>query len=143
MKYLFLAFLLVPLAEIWLLIEIGDVIGAGWTIFGVVFTAVLGAALVRVQGLSTLMRVQAQLAQGNMPAVEVLEGAALLVAGALLLTPGFFTDAAGFALLTPPLRRKLIRRLLERGLLGRLSSGRVQQGRGRAIDVEFKDIDDR
>jgi len=94
-RYLFLLFLLVPLVEIYFLIQVGKVIGAGWTVFFVVFTAVLGAALLRVQGLSTLNRVQRSLERGRLPAVELLEGLMLLVAGALLLTPGFVTDAIG------------------------------------------------
>jgi UPF0716 protein FxsA len=98
-------FFLVPLVEIYLLIEVGSIIGAFPTIFAVVFTAVLGAWLLRIQGFSTLRRVQQTAAQGGIPAIELLEGAMLLVAGALLLTPGFFTDAIGFLCLVPPLRR--------------------------------------
>lgn len=115
---LLLLFFLVPLIEIYLLIEIGGVIGVGWTIFGVVFTAVLGAFLVRAQGFSTINRIRAQMDQGQLPAVEMLEGLFLLVAGALLLTPGFFTDAVGFACLTPPLRRGIIKYVLSRGVGG-------------------------
>ncbi|MEA3291895.1 MAG: FxsA family protein [Pseudomonadota bacterium] len=142
MKILFLVFLFVPLVEIYFLIQIGSVIGAGWTMFAVVITALLGAALVRAQGFSTLARVQKQLAQGNMPAIEVLEGVFLLVAGALLLTPGFFTDAIGFAFLTPPVRRWLIRYFLQRGVLGQFSAGPARQPQNdRAIDVDFKDVE--
>jgi UPF0716 protein FxsA len=105
---LFLLFLTIPLVEIYLLIKVGGVIGAPMTIFLVVFTAVLGAWLLRIQGFSTLRRIQQTVNQGGLPAVELLEGAVLLVAGALLLTPGFFTDAIGFACLMPPLRRAFI-----------------------------------
>lgn len=98
-------FFIVPLVEIYLLIEVGSIIGAFPTIFAVVFTAVLGAWLLRIQGFSTLRRVQQTAAQGGIPAIELLEGAMLLIAGALLLTPGFFTDAIGFLCLIPPLRR--------------------------------------
>ena len=112
MRVFFLAFLLVPLAEIYLLISVGGAIGAGWTIALVVFTALAGAALVRAQGFATLARARAQLARGQPPALEMLEGLLLFAAGALLLTPGFFTDAVGFALLLPPLRRGLIGRVL-------------------------------
>ncbi|MGD8940259.1 MAG: FxsA family protein [Gammaproteobacteria bacterium] len=105
---LFLFFLTIPLVEIYLLIKVGGVIGAPMTIFLVVFTAVLGAWLLRIQGFSTLRRIQQTVNQGGLPAVELLEGALLLLAGALLLTPGFFTDAIGFACLVPPLRRALI-----------------------------------
>jgi UPF0716 protein FxsA len=105
---LFAVFLSVPLIEVWLLVKVGSLIGAGWTIFLVVLTAVIGAALVRAQGLSTLARSQELLHRGELPAVELLEGAALLIAGALLLTPGFLTDTVGFLLLLPPLRRRII-----------------------------------
>ncbi len=116
-RYLFLLFLLVPLVEIWFLIQVGRVIGAGWTVFFVVFTAVLGAALLRAQGLTTLQRVQASLEAGRLPAAELLEGLLLLLAGALLLTPGFVTDALGFLLLLPPLRRQMAKWLIRKGLL--------------------------
>lgn len=110
MPLLFLTFLLVPLLEIYLLIEIGSVIGAAWTVAGVVGTAVVGAALVRRQGIAALARFRSATEAGELPAITIIEGLALLVAGALLLTPGFFTDAIGFVLLTPPLRQILIRR---------------------------------
>ena len=77
----------------------------------------LGATLVRAQGLSTYGRIQAMLARGQMPALEMLEGLALFLAGALLLTPGFLTDGVGFVLLVPELRRGIIRGLLRRGLV--------------------------
>lgn len=114
---LFIVFLLVPLLEIYLLLEVGGVIGVGWTIFAVVFTAIVGAALVRMQGFSTLNRIRTQMDQGQLPAVELFEGVFLLVAGALLLTPGFFTDAVGFACLTPPFRRGVIHYLIRRGTI--------------------------
>ncbi|MFQ5761332.1 MAG: FxsA family protein, partial [Acidiferrobacterales bacterium] len=113
-QLLFIVFLVVPLVEIWLLIEVGSVIGAIWTVILVVLTAMIGAALVRAQGFATLSRAQAQLRAGELPAVEMFEGVALIVAGALLLTPGFFTDTVGFTLLMPPLRRWLIRIVVER-----------------------------
>ncbi len=113
-----LLFLLVavPLAELWLLIEVGSRIGALTTVALVVLTAVLGAGLLRWQGLETLRRAQAALAQGVPPAVELVEGALLVLAGAFLLTPGFMTDAAGFALLVPGLRRAAAVVLLRRWL---------------------------
>lgn len=95
--------------EIYLLIKVGSVIGALPTVGLVVFTAVLGAWLIRLQGFSTLARVRSTMERGGIPAVEMLEGAVLMVAGALLLTPGFFTDTLGFLCLIPPLRRKMIR----------------------------------
>lgn len=117
MPYLFLGFLLVPLAEIWLLIKVGSVIGSGWTILAVVGTAIAGAAMVRIQGLSTLRKIQDSMRRGEPPAMEMLEGMALFITGALMLTPGFFTDALGFALLIPPLRRKMILAILKRSMV--------------------------
>ena len=98
-------FFIIPLIEIYLLIEIGSVIGPFTTVFLVVFTAVLGAWLLRIQGFSTINRVRQVAAQGGIPAIELLEGAMLLVSGALLLTPGFFTDTIGFLCLVPAIRR--------------------------------------
>jgi UPF0716 protein FxsA len=110
--WLFLIFLSVPLAEIYVLLEMGSIIGALPTVGAVVLTAVIGAGLVRVQGFSTVMRIRASLERGELPAIALLEGAFLLVAGALLLTPGFLTDALGFAFLYRPLRLFIIQRLL-------------------------------
>ncbi|MEN8176341.1 MAG: FxsA family protein [Pseudomonadota bacterium] len=109
-----LIFILVPLAELYLMIRVGDQIGALSTVLLVVFTAVVGVALVRRQGFAVLTRVQATLARGEPPALEMMEGALLLVAGLALLVPGFATDALGFLLLVPPLRERLIRAALRR-----------------------------
>ena len=108
-QLLFVLFLVIPLAEIYLLIKVGGIVGAGPTVFLVVFTAVLGAWLLRIQGFSTLARVRSTMSQGGIPAIEMMEGAVLLVSGALLLTPGFFTDTIGFLCLIPALRRAMIR----------------------------------
>ena len=107
-------FLVVPIAEIYLLIQVGQVIGAGWTVLLVVLTAVIGVALLKQQGLSTLQRAQQKLNANELPAHEILEGMGLLVAGALLLTPGFFTDTVGFLLLFPPTRMRLVRAIASR-----------------------------
>ena len=110
---LFLLFIVVPLAEIYLLLEVGGIIGAVPTIGLVVLTAAAGAALVRAQGFSTIRQVRRSMEAGEVPAVAIVEGIFLLVAGALLLTPGFLTDAVGFGCLIPPLRRGLIMRFIE------------------------------
>lgn len=112
MPILLILFIAVPLVEIYFLIEVGSELGAGFTVFMVVLTAIIGAALVRYQGLTTLARAQTEMLQSRMPAVEVMEGAALLLAGAMLMVPGFVTDALGFLLLVPPLRQWMIRRFL-------------------------------
>ncbi|MFP5507157.1 MAG: FxsA family protein [Gammaproteobacteria bacterium] len=112
-------FFAVPLIEIYLLIKVGGWIGALPTVFMVVFTAVLGVLLLRQQGLATLQRVQATMARGQVPALELLEAMLLTFGGALLLVPGFFTDALGFLCLVPPFRRWLIRSLFDRYFLAR------------------------
>ena len=141
MPLLFLTFLLVPLLEIYLLIEIGSVIGAAWTVAGVVGTAVVGAALVRRQGIAALARFRSATEAGELPAITIIEGLALLVAGALLLTPGFFTDAIGFVLLTPPLRQILIRRWfsVRTGSVGSATQRKRDSG---VVEGEFRRLDD-
>ena len=115
--WLLLLFFTVPLVEIYVLLEVGGVIGALPTVGLVVLTAVIGAGLIRAQGLATLGRVQAELDRGELPAVGIVEGFLLLVAGALLLTPGFVTDTLGFLVLIPPLRRRAIEASLEKRLM--------------------------
>ncbi len=105
-------FIGIPLLEIYLLIEVGSVIGAFSTVLAVVFTAVLGVTLIRIQGFSTLQKAQATMNQGGVPALEIFEGVMLLFAAVCLLIPGFFTDTIGFLLLIPPLRRFLASRLM-------------------------------
>lgn len=114
MRFLLLIFIIVPIVEMWLLIQVGGFIGAVPTIAAVLLTAMIGLAMLRRQGLSTLLRVNQRMGNGELPAQEMLEGIVLAVSGALLLTPGFFTDALGFAGLTPILRQRLVRRLVGR-----------------------------
>ena len=140
-----LLFLLVPLAEIYFLIVVGGVIGAFPTVALVVLTAVLGAALARHQGLATLQRLQAAMARGEPPAIEMLEGALLLVGALLLLTPGFFTDALGFACLIPPTRRALAFWVLKRFMVvtpGGPSGGQPGGQHTRTIEGEFRREDE-
>jgi UPF0716 protein FxsA len=146
---LFALFLVVPLVEIYFLIKVGGWIGALPTVFLVVFTAVLGVMLLRFQGLMTVQKVRLSMAQGQVPAVPMLEGVLLLVAGALLLTPGFVTDAIGFALLVPPLRQALVRGYLRRAMPfppggpPPPGAGEGRSSRGpRVIEGEFKREDD-
>jgi UPF0716 protein FxsA len=116
-RVLFALFILIPIIEIYLLIQVGGVIGAIPTVAMVVFTAVLGGLLMRHQGLYTLTRVQTALGRGELPTVAMLEGVVIMISGALLLTPGFFTDTLGFLGLIPPLRQWLILKVLERGVI--------------------------
>lgn len=113
LRYLLPIFILIPLLEAWLLINVGQVIGAASTIGLIVLTAALGVFWLRKQGISTLARIQNSMAAGKMPATELVEGALLLIAGALLLTPGFATDAIGFLLLWPITRRFGVQWLLK------------------------------
>jgi UPF0716 protein FxsA len=108
---LILAFLVTPLVEIAVFIKIGGLIGAPATVAIVLFNAVVGAALLRAQGTSTLLRARACMERGEPPVNEVLDGLGLLIAGTLLVTPGLVTDALGFTLLIPPVRRAIIREL--------------------------------
>jgi UPF0716 protein FxsA len=109
---LFVIFVAVPLIEIGLFIEIGGAIGLSATLAIVVLTALLGSMLLRYQGLSTLQNAKTSMNQGQIPVDQVVHGLFLLIAGALLLTPGFFTDAIGFALFFPPLRLNLGHRIM-------------------------------
>ena len=102
-----LLFIAVPIAEIVIFIEAGDLIGLWATLLMVVLTAIVGTAILRHQGMSALRRAEAALQRNELPMEEVVTGICLLVAGALLLTPGFLTDSIGFALLAPPFRRFL------------------------------------
>ena len=119
---LILIFIVVPLIEILLLIEIGSRIGALNTIFIIALTGILGASLMRHQGFTIIRNIQRDLSQGRMPTGELINGALVLVGGIVLLTPGFFTDAVGFVLLLPATRalilkkiQLLIRRKIESG----------------------------
>ncbi len=152
--FLFGFFIVIPLVEIYLLIVVGERIGALPTVFMVVFTAVLGGLLLRHQGLSTVFRVRTAMERGQVPALEMLEGAVLLVGGALLLTPGFFTDALGFACLVPALRRSVLRWAMKRFMVVEAWPGQGPPGqrrqpgdegeghRTRTIEGEFRREDD-
>jgi UPF0716 protein FxsA len=115
MLKLVLLFIVVPLVELFLLIELGRRIGVAATLALIVFTGVLGAWLARRQGLAVLARVREELGAGKLPTAAALDGVLILIAGAVLMTPGVLTDAFGFFCLTPPGRRA-IRHLLERWL---------------------------
>jgi UPF0716 protein FxsA len=140
---LLLAMIGVPILEIAMFIEVGGRIGLWSTIAIVILTAVIGTALLRFQGLATLFRASEALQAGQFPMTEVFDGLCLVVAGALLLTPGFFTDAVGFLLFVPPLRAA-IRRFLGRYLA---ESGRVHMTTNTppaagpsTIEGEFSDV---
>lgn len=102
---LLILFTLVPLLELYLLIRVGDLIGVWPTVALVVLTGALGAFLTRFEGLRVLRKVQSEFQEGRVPTAGLLDGLLIVVAGAVLLTPGLITDALGFFLLLPPGRR--------------------------------------
>lgn len=147
MLYLLLLFTVVPLVEFSLLWEISKHITLLGTVLLVIATGVLGASLARWQGVRTLWRIREETAQGRMPGDALLDGVLILVAGAVLITPGVLTDALGFALLIPPLRA-LVKRGLRRWVAasvrvqaggfrgGSAWSGGSSTGRSEVIDAE-------
>ena len=113
---LFLAFTIIPIIEIYLLIEIGSMFGALTAVTLVILTGFLGAFLARMQGLQTLYRIQESLREGRMPSGELLNALLIVIAGLVLLTPGLLTDSAGFLLLIPATRNSIkywLRRQIE------------------------------
>ncbi|HCP34437.1 MAG: FxsA family protein [SAR324 cluster bacterium] len=112
---LFLAFTLIPLVEIYLLIKLGQNFGAITSILLVIFTGILGAYLAKMEGLRTLFRLQETLREGGMPGEELLDALLIALAGLVLITPGFITDAVGFLLLVP-FTRMLVKNWLKERL---------------------------
>ena len=113
---LFLAFTIIPIIEIYLLIKIGSIFGALTAVILVILTGFLGAFLARMQGLQTLFRIQKSLREGSMPSGELLDALLIVIAGLVLLTPGFLTDSVGFLLLIPATRNSIkywLRRQIE------------------------------
>ena len=122
---LFLAFTIVPIIEIYLLIEIGSMFGALTAVSLVILTGFFGAFLARMQGLQTLYRMQESLREGRMPSGELLDTLLIVIAGLVLLTPGFLTDSAGFLLLIPTTRNS-IKYWLQRKIELRYKSNRPE-----------------
>ncbi len=150
MPFILLAlFIGVPIMEIALFIQVGGFLGL-WPTLGIILaTAILGALLLKIQGLGIVRRAEQHLQQGELPVAEVVSGVFLLVAGALLLTPGFVTDAIGFALFVPAVRlalgRAIMRGLMARGTFHaytyRSSSGPGRNDGPRTIDGDYRQID--
>lgn len=149
MRGLFLLFIIMPILEMWLLIEVGGTIGALPTIGLVFLTAAIGFAMLRKQGFDTLRRGNFKMQHGEMPAQEMVEGLMLAVSGALLLTPGFVTDAIGFAGLTPAFRHWVFEKLGSRifvagnytGSAGSAQHGQSQRSNsidGDVIEGDFR-----
>ncbi|GGG78864.1 membrane protein FxsA [Salipiger pallidus] len=121
--WLFLAFVAVPLIEIALFIQVGGLIGLLPTLAVVLITAIIGTMLVRSQGAQALGNLQNSFSRLEDPTAPLAHGAMILLAGALLLTPGFFTDAFGFALLAPPFREAVLRYASKRVTVTRFNMG--------------------
>ncbi|SHH96975.1 FxsA family protein [Ferrimonas marina] len=128
--YLFLLFAVMPIVEIYVLIQVGNAFGAMTTIALVLLTAAVGASLVRSQGLSTMMNVQQRLNQGELPGQQIVEAMLLAVAGVLLVTPGFVTDLFGLLILTPATRAPIARYLMARMQLRVVHGGGMGAGFG-------------
>ena len=146
--YLFLAFLLVPIIEIALFIQVGGLIGLWPTLAIVALTAVLGTVLVRTQGRMALANLQRSFAELDDPTEPLAHGAMILLSGVLLLTPGFFTDAIGFALLVPGIRVAVFRYLKSKATITHFQMGSGAQFRSGpnpfdqddVIDGEFTEV---
>ena len=134
-------FITIPLVEIAILIKIGKIIGAGYTIALVIGTAFLGVSLLRIQGISTLAKVQANVNRGQLPATELIEGLILLISGVLLLTPGFFTDMLGFLMLVPILRQRLAETFFVNFMKNHINIRQTQTRSGNIIEGEHWDSD--
>ena len=148
--WLFIAFLAIPLIEIALFIQIGGAIGLGWTLLTVVVTAVLGTVLVRNQGALAMGQLRSSFNEMQDPTEPLAHGAMILFSGALLLTPGFFTDAVGFLLLVPGVRAAAFRAIKARVNVQSFQTdgqprhphGYARHKGGDVIEGEFSEVDD-
>jgi UPF0716 protein FxsA len=150
---LLLLFICIPLLEIWVIVQVGSVLGAAWTIVLLVADSLLGAWLVKVEGRRAWLQFRSALSDGRWPGDEVAQGALIIVGGTLLLTPGFVTDAVGFLLLLPPTRAVVARILRARmrvsvigGPSGAAGGRRTRPRRGddpgvSGLDVEVVEIE--
>ncbi|MEM7141044.1 MAG: FxsA family protein [Actinomycetota bacterium] len=140
--FLLLLFAVVTLTEIWLIVQVNEVIG-GWETFGLlILDSAIGAFLVKQQGMSILGKIQASLTQGELPTNPLIDGLLVLIAGALMLTPGFLTDGLGLLLLLPP-TRAVVREVLKKRFAGRITVGGAGfQGFGTyGFDPGYTDVD--
>ena len=138
--WLLLLFILIPLLEIWLFILLGGFIGAYPTLFVILLTAILGTFLVKTQGINVLKEIQSKFNGLENPTEPIVHGAMILLAGALLLTPGFFTDSVGFLLLLPKVRKAAFFWLKNKvNLLKYSSSERSSGDKNKYSDIEVTD----
>lgn len=138
--WLLLLFIVIPLLEIWLFIMLGGFIGAYPTLFIIFLTAILGTFLVKTQGINVLKEIQSKFSELKNPTEPIVHGAMVLFAGALLLTPGFFTDTIGFLLLLPKVRKAAFFWLKNKvNLLKYSSSERSGSDKNKPSDIEVTD----
>lgn len=139
-RWLMLLLVVLPLLEIFVMVKVGSVIGAWTTVMLVIAAAATGVALIRMQGLITWRRVSAALARGQLPAMELIEGVVILIAGVLLVIPGFISDVLGILCLIPPVRRLIVLWVLRHALSVKptRSDGPTPPSRPRTIDGDFK-----
>jgi UPF0716 protein FxsA len=141
---LVLLFVAVPIAEIFLLIQVGQAIGAWWTIAILVADSIVGAVLLRLESRAAWQRFGETMRAGRVPAREVIDGALVIAGGVLLLTPGFLTDALGLLLLLPPTRavvRAIVARRLAHRMVASVTTARSGPRPGHDFDVEGTAID--
>jgi UPF0716 protein FxsA len=137
---LVLLFIAVPIAELAVIIQVGQAIGIWWTIGLLVADSVLGSMLMRAQGRAAWRRFNEAVQAGRVPAREVIDGALVIFGGALLVTPGFLTDILGLILLLPP-TRALVRGVLTRRLAHRMEASAMGPRTRRGYDVEGTAVD--
>lgn len=149
--FLFLAFVVVPIVEIGLFLQVGSYIGVPATLALIIMTAIAGTMLVRSQGIDVIRKLQGSANRGEMPVAALIQGLFVLIAGVLLLTPGFATDALGFALLIPPVRELIaakVWKFIEPNVVtstqwsSTRSNNTTNSSGATIIDIEAVEIDD-
>jgi UPF0716 protein FxsA len=133
---LFIVFIVVPIAELYVIIQVGQAIGALPTVAILIADSILGSILLKVQGRAAWRRFNAAVSEGRVPTREVLDGVLVVFGGALLLTPGFISDAFGILFLLPP-TRALIRRIALRNVAARMAASATTWGIGRMAGGPF------
>ena len=138
---LFLIFIIVPLIELMLLIEVGGIIGSAWTFIIIIATALIGTRLVKQQGFQTWGNIQQEMATGKLPAQSLFDGICILISGVLLITPGFITDTIGFLLVTPPFRAMMYQQLGSKIKVRTAGQFHQQQGFGQSFEQQGQTYD--
>jgi UPF0716 protein FxsA len=142
---LIVVFIVVPLAELYVILKVGDAIGIGWTLLILVADSVLGSMLLKSQGRAVWRRFNEAVQAGRVPHSEIIDGVLIIFGGAFLITPGFLTDIVGLLFLLPPTRagiRRVTRRAIERRTVVRVTGAAVREGRRHARDdTGYHDVD--